>query len=134
MSGWEKFDKSVAGGKTARIMRVSLNERGAFALNQKVFNELGSPKKIELFYDKANSLIGMKACEETEENGYIVNKQGLSNSWLVRAMAFASYYNLDVQGTIVFREPKLDGDMLVLDLKAAEQLAPRKSKSKVFGQ
>lgn len=60
---WEEFTQKSTG--KADTIRVSLNARGNFALNQKAVDMLGVPEAIVLMFDKANQLIGLKASSPT---------------------------------------------------------------------
>lgn len=124
---WELFERSHT-SRVAKTMRVSLNERGGFALNQKVFEELKQPKTVQLFFDKINKLIGIHACEPEDEHAYDVKQQGKSKSYLIRAMSFCSNYSIKVTGTMVFVEPTIEDGYLVLDLMKAAPVPERKPK------
>lgn len=130
---WELFEK-IPSGRTARNMRVSLNERGAFALNRKVLDKLGGPAFVELYFDKVNGLIGMKPVSNETKFAYPVRRQGKANSWLVRALAFLTHYNIKVKGTYLFAEPTIEDGMLVVDITKASQISARKSKPEASRQ
>ena len=125
---WELFERKST-GRVAKTMRVSLNERGGFALNQKVFDDLKQPKAIEMYFDKINKLVGIKACDPEETHAYEIKQQGKSKSYLVRAMAFCTTYSIKVTGTMVFVEPTIEDGYLVLDLKTAVPVKPRKKQA-----
>jgi len=127
---WELFER-VSVGRVARNLRVSLNERGGFALNNKAFEDLGEPQAVEMFFDKINKLVGMRPCVPDVKHAYTVKQQGKSKSYLIRAMAFCSFYGIQVTGTMLFVEPSIEDKMLVLDLKTAKPVAARKSKAKL---
>src|SRR5436190_3292000 len=122
---WELFER-VPTGRVARNLRVSLNQRGGFALNQKAFDDLGEPKAVELFFDKINKLVGMRPCDPDLKHAYSVKAQGNSKSYLVRAQAFCTFYGIEVTGTMLFVGPTIEENMLVLDLKTATPVASRK--------
>jgi hypothetical protein len=139
MKQWELFEK-IPVGRTARIMRVSVNERGIFSLNQKAFDELDQAEYVELYFDKINKLIGVKPVKADSKFAYAVKQNGKAKSYLVRALAFLSYYNIKITGTMLFPEPILEDGMLVLDMTTAtpvgrEKPAPKKGQqSFVLGQ
>lgn len=127
---WELFERKST-GRVAKTMRVSLNERGGFAFNQKVYDDLKQPKAIEMYFDKINKLVGIKSCDPEADHAYEMKQQGKTKSYLVRAMAFCTIYSIKVTGTMVFVEPTIEDDYLVLDLKNAVPVPARKSKAKV---
>ena len=126
---FELFEK-LSTERIAKSMRISLNDRGTFSLNQKAFDDLGKPEAVELYYDKVNKLIAMRGCSPELKHASSVRQQGQTKSYLVRAMAFSTHYNINVKGTIVFSEPTIDDGMLVLAIATAVQVPPRKIKQK----
>jgi hypothetical protein len=118
MKQWELFEK-IPAGRTARSMRVSLNQRGIFSLNKKVFAELDQPEAVELYFDKINKLIGIKPSKLDSKYSYPVKQAGAANSWVVRASAFLTYYNIKITGTMMFPSPTMEDGMVVLDMASA---------------
>lgn len=121
--------KKVSVGRISRSMRVSLNKRGIFSLNQKAFDDLKQPEAVELYFDKVNNLIGIQPCAPDAEYAYAVKQQGKHKSWLIRALAFLTFYKISVTGTILFTDPKLNENngMVILPLDTATAI---KKKSK----
>jgi hypothetical protein len=126
---FELFERMSA-GRQSNVMRVSLNQRGTFSLNQKAFDDLGKPDAVELFFDKINKLIGMRPCSPQLKHAYPARRQGKNRSYLVRAMSFCNYYNIKIVGTVIFTEPEVEDGMLILALANATQVAQRKAKKK----
>ena len=97
---------------------VTIQKRGALALNPAAFEFLGLPKAVELFYDRQKRLIGIKKASLNNPDAYPVRNVGKSGaSKAISAKAFLSYYNIprDVARRWTVTKQR---EMLVLDLKA----------------
>ncbi len=120
---WEEFtQKSTVNADT---IRVSLNARGNFALNQKAVDLLGSPEAIVLMYDRANRLIGLKASSPDIDHAYELKRQGTSQSYFLRAKSFCNFYGLDIADTVVFNDAKWEDGMIVLQIGYVTEAARR---------
>ncbi len=120
---WEEFtQKSTVNADT---IRVSLNARGNFALNQKAVDLLGSPEAIVLMYDRANRLIGLKASSPDIDHAYELKRQGTSQSYFLRAKSFCNFYGLDIADTVVFNDAKWEDGMIVLQIGNVTEAARR---------
>src|SRR5205085_6891078 len=57
---WEKY----MGGPTRSNrdqMHITLNKKGQFTFNRKTFDELGKPKAVVFYFEKATDVIGMSS-------------------------------------------------------------------------
>lgn len=133
MKQWELFEK-IPAGRTARVMRVSLNQRGIFSFNQKALDALDEPEAVELYFDKINKLIGVKPSKLDSKYSYPVKQQGTAKSWVVRASAFLTYYNIKITGTMMFPSPTMEDGMLVLDMTTATPSGRQKEAPKTGQQ
>ena len=111
---------------SSKVMRVTLNKRGAFSLNHATYDALGQPSYVEMLYDRADRVIGLRPVPEATKHAYPVRKQGNAKSYLVGATAFCRNYELDtVDGVIEFFEPKIEDGILILELRGSLVVAPR---------
>jgi hypothetical protein len=126
---WEVFTQSP----NVRIdtIRVSLNKRGLFSLNQKAFESLQNTEKVELLFAKDNKLIGMRPCSPDVAHGLPLKKQGKTKAYIVRGISYCNYHSVKPKKTLVFNEPKVDEDgVLVLNLKKVSEVAMRSPRTK----
>lgn len=96
---------------------VTIQKRGSMSLNRSAYVALGEPVSIELLYDREASIVGLRATDTQAPNAYHVRQSVRSGNgpWLISAMAFVKFYELDVSATR--RWPAfLDGDILCVDL------------------
>lgn len=120
---WEEFTQKAAAKGDA--IRVSLNARGNFALNQKAVETLDTPEAIVLMFDKANQLIGLKASSTEVNHAYELKRQGTSQSYFLRAKSFCNFYGIEFGDTVVFNDPQIEGGMIVLQLTNVTEAARR---------
>ncbi len=120
---WEEFTQKSTG--KADVIRVSLNARGNFALNQKTVDLLGSPEAIVLMYDKANQLVGLKASSPDVSHAYELKRQGTSQSYFLRAKSFCNFYGIDIGDTVVFNDVQMEDGVIVLQLTNVTEAARR---------
>jgi len=111
---WEEFTQKA--NYRAEKLRISLNSRGQFMLNQKAVDSLGSPEAVVFLYDRTSRNIGIKPSRPEVEHSYELKKQGNSQSYSIRAKSFCSYYDIDIGDTVVFNEVEVEDDLIVLNL------------------
>lgn len=120
---WEEFTQKS--NYRAEMIRVSLNARGHFTLNQKAFDGLGGPDAVVLFFDRDNRLIGLKPSSAGVEHSYELKHQTASHSYLLRAKSFCNYYGIKVGDPIVFNDVQIDDGMIVLSLDNVTEVVRR---------
>jgi hypothetical protein len=127
MANWEVFKHQ--GGRSATVMRVSLNTRGVLTLNQVAFDALLTPVAVELLFDGDENLIGLRPTGKDVRHSYPVRKQGTNKSYLIGAKAFVNYYRIELEQTIAFNDVKIADGIMVLNLNNFTALPGRTSKS-----
>ncbi len=120
---WEEFTQKTVGNPD--FIRVSLNPRGVFGLNQKAVGLLGAPDAVVLLFDKVNRLIGLKASSADVNHAYELKQQGTSQSYFLRAKSFCNFYGIDTDDTVVFNDVQLEDGVIVLQLANVTESARR---------
>ncbi len=120
---WEEFTQKS--NYRAEMMRISLNARGQFLLNQKAVTELGDPQAVVLLFDRTRRLIGLKASEADVEHSYELKRQSSSQNYLIRAKSFCTFYRIDVGDPVVFNDPRMEKGVLVLALDNVTEVVRR---------
>jgi hypothetical protein len=115
MDEFEVFDKYHS--RSVKEIFVTIQRRGNFSLNRAAFQALGSPKSVELLFNRAKRLIGFRPTDATNGRTIPVRKQGNSDSYMVAGLTFTKEYDID---TSVARRyiAKMQDDMLLVDLKS----------------
>ncbi len=128
MPNWEPFKET--GGRGVYDKRVSLSSRGTLTLNQPAFDALGEPDKVELFYDRTERLIGLKASSTDVKYAITVRKQGMNKSYLVNARPFCYYYKIDISQTMRFKDIKMSAEgIMILDLKSVTPVEMKRART-----
>lgn len=115
MPDFESFSRRMLPLKSQP--HVTIQKRGSMSLNRSAFVALGEPESVELLFDRTASIVGLRATAPNAENAYHVRRSSRSSSgpWLISAMAFIKFYDVDVSATR--RWPAyLDDDVLCVDL------------------
>lgn len=107
-----------------KVMRVSLHKKGNFSLNKAAYEALGSPQAVTLLFDREKKVVGFKPVEPEVRHAYRVRSQNNSQSYLIGAISFCKYYDIDASKTRMF-EPELSDGLLVLELDKAINVAQR---------
>lgn len=104
---------------------VTLQKRGALALNLTAYQLLGSPKAVHLLYDREESVIGLRSAQADDDDAYPlrqVPRRGETGPHIVTAQAFASHYGIDFAPRRLRAE--IHGNILCIDLKQAPMSSP----------
>lgn len=120
---WEEFTQKS--NYRAEMLRISLNGRGHFLLNQKAVTELGEPSAIILLFERSGRLIGLKPSEADVEHSYELRRHGSSQNYSLKAKAFCDYYGINVGDSVVFNSIRVENGMIVLDLNRVTEIVRR---------
>ncbi len=99
---------------------VTIQRRGSMSLNQSALQALGGPEAVELLYDRAAAIVGLRAVDPHSDSAYQVRRASRSPTgpWVISAMAFTKFYGIDVSATR--RWPAyVEDSVLCVDLAAA---------------
>ena len=113
---WEKFKGGPAVNKAEQSIRVTINRKGLIYLSSKMYQALGNPKAVALYYSREDDAIAVEsAYPRFVENFQVVKKQG---GWAVHASPFCRHYNIRVPNTERFLRPDITNEgQLILNLK-----------------
>jgi hypothetical protein len=96
---------------------LTIQKRGAISLNTAAFEALGSPKHVELMYDRSERLIGIQKTTAATPHAYPIRGVGKNEAThVVSGKAFLAYYGIPRDVARRWIAEKRD-DMLVVDLK-----------------
>lgn len=103
-------------GASRNEIRVTLNKSRVFVLNTHALDALRNPAYVKLYFDAPRSLIAMRRVEGGHPNAFPVRNAKGGNHKSVYAAAFCAHFKINVDQTVVFQTPKMEGDMLTLDI------------------
>jgi hypothetical protein len=96
---------------------VTIQKRGTMSFNKAAYVALGSPKAVELLYDRAQKIIGVRAVSPDLEHAYPMRPQANKDDgpFIVSGSAFTKYYGINTdqarRWTVV-----IEDDVLCIDL------------------
>ena len=126
------FEKYTGARRTNRGAVVTIRTTGQIAFNAAAANDMGLMDKpaVTLYYDKDNSIIGIKPENNQKVQG--ARKLGkVGRTRTVAASSFMKFFGIPVKKNLKVT-PQYDKkeDMIILDLKKAEKSAGRTRKRK----
>ncbi|MGI8680221.1 MAG: hypothetical protein ACR2LX_16355 [Jatrophihabitans sp.] len=100
MADFETFHKGLASLK--RTPTVTVQRRGTLSLNKAAQVRLGCPVAVELLYDQAARVVGLRAVSATARHGYSLRSctRGDAGPFVVSAMAFLHFYDIAPDRTL----------------------------------
>lgn len=116
MEGFEVFDKRTA--KSSKVAYVTIQRRGLVSLNEAAFQGLHGAEAVELLYNRAERVIGLRAVDPKAPHAFPVRRQGVGHNYLVAGQAFSTYYGIDTTTARRYLAQFRNG-MLLIDLKEA---------------
>ena len=134
MGRWEIFEPGENKPFKERV-HVTLNRKNIFCLNAKVFEMLGEPEAVVLMFDKKEKVIGLRPARLNSTGTFRVQALGTSPTHkIIRAAPFCRAFNIRMDCTTAFLQPRLDDDgVLLLDLRATVPARARR-KRKLTGR
>jgi hypothetical protein len=122
MTDWQEFDGGEFLERRVRP-RVTLNIDGEIYFGKRAYEELGRPEAVKLYFDVAQSRIGVKAVPHGEKTFKIAFPSQSRMYGHARAATFCKYYGIKPEARIEFQDVTIDADgMMVLDLKTARRV------------
>ena len=124
---WTNFDP-ITLPKAAREIHVTLGPRGVFYLNSGAMVKLGDPVAVRLMFNKEAGLIGIAAVPLKAKGAielrakYGEDSPGRS----FRCTPFCKELGILPERTIMFRDPKIEDGVLILDINTTIP-APRRA-------
>ena len=114
MPNFEVFDKRAV--PISGEPMVTIQRKGPISLNKAAFHAMGKPSCVELLYDPAERIVGLRPLKEQLPHAYPVRAQGRSNTYLVAGHAFMRYYSIPNEVSTRYIA-QMFGDVLGVDLK-----------------
>ncbi len=117
---FEIFDKRSVPLQTRPQMTIQA--RGTMSFNAASFEALGSPKAVELLYDRDAKKIGLRMTDPHNPNAYPMRVVGTGRSYIVNGATFLRYYRIPT-GKPIRYDAELEGNILTVDLKKPGRVA-----------
>lgn len=97
MPNFESFSRGLVPLKSDPTLTI--HKRGLLSLNRSAFDALGSPDAVELLYDRQAAIVGLRTTSGSAGDAVYVRPatRSASGPWVVSAMAFVRYYEIDTE-------------------------------------
>lgn len=113
---WEKFEGGPARTFKERI-HVTLNERGGIYINSNLFNQMGRPAAVLLYYNSEREQIAIVPASAQRPEAFPVREKKNGAHWIY-AWPFCRHYNIRFAASHKFLKPILNEDRsVILDLR-----------------
>jgi hypothetical protein len=123
--GFETYDKRRA--SASKHPYVTIQRKGPFSFNRAAFELMGTPKAVELLYDREKERVGFRSASPDRPQAFPVRAQGQNSvTHIVAGQSFTNHYGIDT--SVARRYPvRMEDEILVLDLHgdSVEATGPR---------
>lgn len=121
---WEEFTAGPNEDRASR-MHVTINRHGSMFFNRRVFELLGRPEAVVLYYNRKREKIAVASTHRRNAKGFPLVPHG-DTTWRIQANPFCRRHGIRVNKTEKFVGAEVDDDaMLLLDLKNTVSAARR---------
>jgi len=122
---WEEFEY---GPRTDYgELRVTMYSNGKISLGAKAAKELGDPPAAMLMYKRKDRLIGVRPVHPRDPKAIPLRSNFRDNYRLLSANRFCRHYGINVERTLIFNTPVIEGSVLTLDLKNVTYIGRKRS-------
>jgi hypothetical protein len=116
---WKKVGRPPKNGAWVGLY-VTLNPRGAIAMNRVTWEKTGSPLAYEIFFDDANQRLGLKPSTPGTRDAYTAPERGKFGGRRILAYSVIVECRLVIKQTLQFPYAEIDPDgILILDFRTA---------------
>src|SRR5437763_1612727 len=115
-----EFEKFTAGPRVPKNeqMYVSLNWGGVILIGRRVYQQMGQPEGVVLYFNHKQSIIAVSPAHRQLAEAFPV-KQYRENYRIVQAAVFCKHDSINLNTIEKFTTPEIDEDgVLYLDLKS----------------
>jgi len=91
---WELFTGRATKPEAQPL--VTIQTRGNMSINQPAWRALGSPEAVELLWNRAQRLVGMRAADPAVPHAYKLRASDHASTHILSFIAFATPYGIEV--------------------------------------
>lgn len=120
LKGFQRWDRRSAPRTNAPL--VTVQQGGLFSLNKAAYEGIGSPERVELFYNPDTKVVAFVPTDENNINAYPPRQQGSQANYYVAGQKFTKFHGIDT--TVARRYAvKIEQGILFLDLTSPSTVA-----------
>ncbi len=126
------FEKFPGGPNEALQDRlyVTLSPTRNIVINRKVYEQLGQPSSVRLYYSRKRDCIGIERTSDSFNDSFPLMKNG-PVGWRISAAPFCRHFNISVETTVKFLHPEINSGSLLINLGETISVArPKRRRAK----
>ncbi len=113
MRNFEPFTERATPAATEPT--ITVQSKGTFGVNRAAVDALGKPERVELLFDRAARMIGLRPADASISHSYPLRRQQNSNSYVLGAVAFTHAHGIQTDRARRYPAIMEDG-ILIVDL------------------
>lgn len=102
--------------RTSQQPTATISTRGWISLNQAAYTAMGSPAAVELLFDRAEQIVGLRPAAQSLLHAFPVRSQRSTDTVIISAHGFLRNYSID-NSTSLRRSAWMDDGVLCVDIK-----------------
>ena len=124
------FEPFRAGPNEARSLRlhVTISRQRILRINRNVFEKLGRPESVRLSYSRERDAIGIEAASPRLNDAFPLIPEPAGHR--INAAPFCRHFGIDVDTTLKFILPEIEGNALYLKLGEKVSVGGRKRRKR----
>src|SRR5687767_395422 len=120
----ENFEKFTLGPlpsrKALQEPRVTINSKGLIYLNAYIYEQLGKPGAVTLYYSRIDDAIAIEPTSPPTHETFPLSRK--ERGWAIYASVFCQTYKLDIPTTLRFTAPEVKEGILILRSRNTEPM------------
>lgn len=112
----------------SKRLHVTISPAKLILLNRNVYNLMGKPAAVYLNFSRVRDIIAIEPASARMADSFPVIQNPCN--WRINAAPFCRNYNIDVDTTLKFIRPEIEGDALMLKLNETVSVGGRKRRKK----
>lgn len=127
----KSFEKFRGGPTTAPQNRIhiSISRHSRFVLNNNLYRLLGRPSAVYLFYSREKDTIALESASARVAESFPL-LENPNSGWRINAAPFCRHFGIEIDTTLRFIDPQIDGSTLQLKLSDTVSVATVKRRKK----
>lgn len=105
---WRAFQGRVSLSETKQP-QISLQRGGTFGVNRALYDALGKPKRVMLFWD-GQSAMGIRPASDGAKGSYPIGTQPQGSSFTISAKAFLQWARIPFGDRVYYYTPAIEED------------------------
>ena len=130
MAPEREFERFHGGPNEAASKRlhVTISPAKLILLNRNVYDLMGKPAAVYLNFSRVRDIIAIEPASPRVAESFPVIQN--PHNWHINAAPFCRNFNIDIDTTLKFIRPEIEGDALMLKLNETVSVGGRKRRKK----